>query len=171
MSCPRCQIVPDAHSFNYFGESNDIKYYYTSPARARDTKETPETLSYYKMHINQAKTSKWVWIIDCAGMKMKHYSSIEIIKSMIKLLLDEHKGLLIKICIIHPNSWIKGALAILKPFLKKETLEKIQIIEGEKVELLIELEKVGIKGKSLNWLVSVFSIMPEPTVLPNVCSN
>lgn len=166
MTCPRCQIVPDAHSFNYFGELNDIKYYYTSPARARDTKETVETLSYYKAHINQAKNSKWVWLIDCAGMKMKHYSSIELIKNLIKLLLDEHKGFLTKICIIHPNTWIKGALSIMKPFLKKETLEKIQIVEGEKVELLLELEKLGIKGKPLNWLVSVFSLGHEPSILP-----
>ena len=168
MTCPRCQIVPDAHSFNFFGSINEVKYYYTSPARARDTKETPETLNYYKIHINQAKTSKWVWVIDCAGMKMKHYSSIEIIKSMIKLLLDEHKGILIKICIIHPNSWIKGAITIMRPFLKKETLDKINVIEGEKMELLTGLEKLGIKGQPLNWLITVFSIPHEPSVLQNV---
>ena len=170
MTCPRCAIVPDAHSFNYFGTISGTKYYYTSPARARDFKETPETLSYYKTHINQAKTGKWIWVIDCAGMQIKHYSSMEIIKNMIKVLLDEHKGFMQKICIIHPNTWIKTALTMMKPFLKKETVEKIQIIEGEKVELLVSLEKQGIKGQPMIWLLSVFSLPNEPSILPNVAS-
>ena len=168
MTCPRCQLVPDAHSFNYFGTTNDIKYYYTSPARARDYKETPETLSYYKTHINAAKVGKWTWVIDCEGMQIKHYSSMEIIKSMIKLLLDEHKGYLVKICIIHPNTWIKTALTVMRPFLKKETIDKIQVIEGDKMELLVGLEKLGIKGTAINWLISVFSLPKEPSVLPLV---
>ena len=168
MACPRCNVVPDAHSFNYFGIINGTSYYYTSPARARDYKETPETFTYYKLHINNAKSGNWVWVIDCAGMQMKHYSSMEIIKNMMKILLEEHKGFLQKICIIHPNTWIKTALSVMKPFLKKDTLEKITIIEGEKLELLVGLEKIGIKGHPLNWLLSVFSTPLEPSVLPNV---
>lgn len=168
MACPRCKAVPDAHSFNYFGAVGDTNYYYTSPTRARDYKETPETFTYYKLHINQAKTGNWVWVIDCAGMQIKHYSSMEIIKNMIKILLDEHKGFLQKICIIHPNTWIKTAMALMKPFLKKETIDKISIIEGEKVELLVALEKLGLKGAPLNWLISVFNMPLEPSLLPNV---
>ena len=168
MTCPRCSLVPDAHSFNYFGKVADTKFYYTSPARARDYKETPDTFTYYKLHINKAKTGKWVWIIDCAGMQIKHYSSMEIIKSMIKILLDEHKGFLNKICIIHPNAWIKTAMSIMKPFLKKETIEKITIVEGEKVELLVALERLGLTGSPLKWLISVFNMPFEPMVLPTI---
>jgi len=160
MACPRCKMVPDAHSFNYFGTIADRKYYYTSPARARDYKETSETLTYYKLHINNAKTGEWVWIIDCAGM--------EIIKNMVKVLLDEHNGFLQKIYIIHPNTWIKTAMTVMKPFLKRETLDKILIIEGEKVELIVALEKLGLKGAALNWLLSVFGMPFEPAVLPTV---
>jgi len=117
------------------------------------------------MHINAAKQGKWIWIIDCEGMQIKHYSSMEIIKNMIKVLLDEHKGFLLKICIIHPNTWIKTALTMMKPFLKKETVEKIQIIEGDKMELLVGLEKLGVPIK---WLITVFSMPKEPSVLPVV---
>jgi len=91
MTCKRCQIVPAAHSFNYFGDLNDAKLYYTSPARAHDYKETPETYSYYKAHIDEAKSNKWIWVIDCEGMQMKHYSSIELIKKIMKTILEEHK--------------------------------------------------------------------------------
>jgi hypothetical protein len=168
MACPRCNIVPDAHSFNYFGAAQGTSYYYTSPSRARDYKETPDTFTYYKLHINNAKTGQWAWVIDCAGMQTKHYSSMEIIKNMIKILLEEHKGFLQKIYIIHPNTWIKTAMTLMKPFLKKETVEKINIIEGEKLELLIALEKIGLKGHPLNWLLTVFAMPFEPAVLPNV---
>jgi len=167
MSCKRCKEAPAAHSFSYFGNLGDTMMYYTSPARALDYKETPETYSYYKSHIDSAKTSKWIWVIDCAGMQMKHYSSIELIKKMMKMILEEHSGVLEKIWILHPNAWIKGAVAILKPFLKKETIEKIKILEGDKLELLVNLEKTGLTGKPINWLLHTFSLPFEPMVLPN----
>lgn len=166
MPCKRCLEVPVAHSFKYFGELKDMKLYYTSPARALDYKETPDTLTYYKSHIDDAKYTKWIWVIDCAGMQMKHCSSIEIIKKIMKILLEEHNGLLEQIWILHPNTWIKGAVTIMKPFLKKETINKIKILEGEKLELLINLEKTGLTGKPLKWLLTVFSMPFEPTVLP-----
>jgi hypothetical protein len=167
MTCKRCQIVPAAHSFNYFGDLNDIKLYYTSPARAHDYKETSETYSYYKAHIDAAKSNKWIWVIDCEGMQMKHYSSIELIKKIMKAILEEHKGLLDKIWIIHPNAWIRGAVTIMKPFLKKDVVERIKIFEGSKLELLVNLEKTGISGQPLKWLLNVFTLPTEPMVLPN----
>ena len=73
------------------------------------------------------------------------------------MLLDEHKGLLQSIWIIHPNTWIKTAVTLLRPFLKKETLEKVQVIEGDKIELCVALEHRGFKGAPLNWLLSSFA--------------
>jgi len=157
MSCSKCVLLPNSHSFEHVGTINGIELFYTSPARALDYKETQETFGYYKNHIDVAKKNKWIWIVDCDGMKMKHYSSIDIIKKLIQMLLEEHKGLLQSIWIIHPNTWIKTAMTLLKPFLKKETVEKVQVIEGDKIELYVSLEKKGVKGVPLNWLVSTFS--------------
>ncbi len=157
MTCPRCQILPNAHSFVNFARVNDIELFYTSPARALDYKETGETFAYYKIHIDTAKDKKWIWIVDCEGMQMKHYSSIELIKKLIQMLLNEHKGQLQSIWIIHPNTWIKTAVTLMKPFLKKETLEKIQVINGDKLELYLDLEKRGIKGNALAWLTNTFT--------------
>ena len=167
MPCKRCLEMPAAHSFKYFGELKDARLYYTSPARAFDYKETPDTYTYYKSHIDEAKDTKWIWVIDCGGMQIKHCSSIEIIKKIMKSLLEEHNGLLEQIWILHPNAWIKGAITILKPFLKKQTIDKIKVLEGEKLELLVSLEKTGISGKPLNWLLATFSVPFVPTVLPN----
>jgi len=83
------------------------------------------------------------------------------------MILEEHSGVLEKIWILHPNAWIKGAVAILKPFLKKETIEKIKILEGDKLELLVNLEKTGLTGKPINWLLHTFSLPFEPMVLPS----
>jgi len=157
MSCQRCLQTPNAHSFIHVGSVNDIKLFYTSPARAIDYKETAETFNYYKSHIESTKNSKWIWIVDCEGMKMKHYSSIELIKKLIQLILDEHKKSLQNIWIIHPNTWIKTAVAMIKPFLEKDIVEKLHVIDGDKIELYMALEKHGLKADTIKGLTATFS--------------
>jgi hypothetical protein len=157
MTCERCDLIPNAHSFIHFGAVNGINLFYTSPARAIDYKETAETFNYYKTHIDSAKNNKWIWMVDCEGMQMKHYSSIEIIKKLIQMILDEHKGLLQSIWIIHPNTWIKTALMLIRQFLNKDIYEKIQMIDGDKMEVYLALEKRGLKGEHIKWLTSTFA--------------
>jgi len=168
MPCARCAECPDAHSFVYFGKVNATSLYYTSPARAHDYKENAQTYSYYKAHVDSAKGSPWIWVIDCAGMKMKHYSSLEITRKLMQVIMNEHAGILQHVWIIHPNSWMRATLNVLKPFLKAETQKKIRIFEGEKTELYVGLEQAGLKGPPLQWLTAVFAKEPVPSPLPVV---
>lgn len=166
MACPRCAAFPDAHNFVYFGKKDNINLFYSSPARGHDYREVNETFSYYKAHLDTAKDSPWIWVIDCAGMKIKHYSSIGITKKVINVLTTEHKETLHKVWLVHPNTWARSFLATIKPFLKKEVIEKIHIFEGDKLELYVGLEKAGLKGNPLHWLLSVFAKPQEPGHLP-----
>ena len=168
MACPRCVELPDAHSFTYFGKMNDISLYYTSPARAHDFKENAQTYSYYKNHVDSAKPGPWIWVIDCAGMKIKHYSSLEITRKLIQMLMAEHKGILQSIWIVHPNAWMRTTINVMKPFLKAETLSKIKLLEGERTELYVGLEKAGLSGRPLQWLNTVFVSPQVPGPLPPI---
>jgi len=171
MSCAKCAIAPDSHSFSYFGTSRqvaalgELKYYYTAPARARDYKETAETFNYYKVHIDGAKNTEWVWVVDCAGMKLHHYASLNLIRKLVKYTKAEHADQLKKVLVIHPNTWMKGTLQTLKT-LFPNGLSKLTILEGEKTELMVGLEKVGIGGQQLQWLIRAFATNPEPGTLP-----
>jgi len=152
--------------FLKFATIHNIDYYYISAARAIDYKETEKTYSYFKSHIESASHNKWISIIDCAGMKQRHYSSIGLIHKVVKLLTTEHKDKLEKIWILHPNSWVRATLAIVKPFLSKETQAKIRIFDSNKLILYTDLEKAGLTGKGLLWLISVFGLEPVPGQLP-----
>jgi hypothetical protein len=166
MPCGRCAVVPDSHCFLGLGTHNGITYFYTSPPRGHDYKETPDTLAYYKAHLDEAKTHKWIWIIDCKEMKAKHYSSPEMSKQMVKYLSTEHRGQLKEIWIINPNTWIRGLVAIIKPFFNKEITDRLQIIPKSGLELYMELETRGMNGYPCRNLVTIVNTPYVPGLLP-----
>jgi hypothetical protein len=168
MACPRCRVVPDAHSFTYFGLIGDIHYYYSSAAKARDYKESPETLGNYIMHTNLAKGKKWAWIVDCKGMKMNHYPSLSLVTKMTKFLKDEHQDFLTMIYVVHPNTWVKNSIQLWKKIVPYGNIQKITTLEGEKLELLVSLKNADIHGEPLIWLMNVFKMPDEPCFLPDV---
>jgi hypothetical protein len=168
MACPRCKEVPDAHSFTYCGKIDNIYYYYSSAAKSRDYKETPETLGNYIMHTNLAKGKQWVWIIDCKGIKMNQYPSLSLVSKMTKYLKEEHQDFLTMIYIVHPNTWIKNSIKLWKKIVPYGNTQKITILDGERLELLVFFKNAGIHGDLLIWLMNVFKMPDEPCFLPDV---
>lgn len=168
MACPRCRVVPDAHSFTYFGPIGDIHYYYSSPTKARDYKEGPETLMNYITHLDYVRGQKWAWIIDCKGMKINHYPSLDLVSKMTKNLAENHRDFLTMIYIVHPNIWIKNSLKLWKKVVPYGNIQKVTILEGDKLELLVSLKKANINGEPLIWLMNIFKMPDEPCFLPDV---
>ena len=168
MACPRCKEFPDAHSFTYCGKIDNIYYYYSSAAKSRDYKETPETLGNYIMHTNLAKGKQWVWIIDCKGIKMNKYPSLSLVSKMTKYLKEEHQDFLTMIYIVHPNPWIKNSIKLWKKIMPYGNTQKITILDGERLELLVSLKNAGIHSDLLIWLMNVFKMPDEPCFLPDV---
>lgn len=161
MACAKCREVPESHSFTHFGQFNGINLFYTAPARVLDLKETDEKINNFKQHLDLAKGSQWIWIFDCGAMQLKHSSSLTYTQKLAKILASEHEPFLKGIWIIRPNSWIKTVIKFLKTLFKTDLLNKVQIMEGEKLELYISLEKKGLNGKPLQWIGNVVTLKPE----------
>lgn len=161
MACPKCADNPEMHSFTPFGKFGDANLFYTAPARVLDYKESEEKIINFKKHLDTAKGTPWIWVFDCGGMQMKHYSSTNYTRRLAQILANEHEGVLQAIWIIRPNTWIKTVLKFLKSLFKTPLLNKVKIKEGEKLELYISLEKEGLQGKPLQWLGVVIALKPE----------
>ena len=166
MPCDRCTVVPDSHCFLGLGTNEGITYFYTSPVRGHDYRETKDTLTYYKSHIDEAKNRKWIWVIDCKEMQTRHYASAEMSKNIVKYLVGEHKGQLQEIWIINPNTWIRGLIAIIKPFFSKAVTDKLHVLHKSGLELYIDLESRGLKGYPCRNLVTIINTPYVPGILP-----
>ena len=114
MACPKCIENPESHSFTQFGKFGDANLIYTSPARALDYKESEEKIVNFKKHMDTALGAPWIWVFDCGGMQMKHFSSMNYTRRLAQILTNEHENYLQAIWIIRPNAWIKTTLKFLK---------------------------------------------------------
>jgi len=164
MSCPLCASVPDSHSFVPFGSVGNNALFYTSPARAKDIKESQEKIVNFKKHLDTAK-GPWIWVFDCGGMTMKHCNSMNFMLALAKILAAEHEDKLQKMIVLRPNTWIKTTLKLLKGMIKTGLLGKIKLVEGGSVELYMGLEG-HIMGKPLQWLGTTLMLKPEEALPP-----
>lgn len=155
MACPKCVEIPESHSFTHFGKFGEANLFYTAPARVLDYKESEQKIVNFKMHLDTAKGSPWIWVFDCGEMQFKHYSSMNYTRRLAQILTNEHEPYLQAIWIIRPNAWLKTTLKFLQSIFKSVLLSKVEIKEGEKLELYIKLEKLGLPAKQLQWLGQV----------------
>jgi hypothetical protein len=145
-----------AHSFIRFGCAvNGENLYYTAPARARDYKESAQKLADFKIHLEEARGGPWIWIFDCAGIEYKHYSSLEFIQELGRVFMTEHADTLKAIIVIHPTMILKAAVATCRPFMKKELMAKLRILDEDGLALMVKLGELGIPT---HWLFQTFNV-------------
>jgi hypothetical protein len=129
MSCPHCSV----HSFHPFGIQEDTTLVYTAPALTVE-KETAQTLGNHKKYLD-TMNGPWVWIIDFASMEAKHYTSLGLTQSLIRLLNAEHSDKLKGIYLINPNFWLRSVIPVTKPLLNPTLQKKIHLCETSILEL------------------------------------
>jgi hypothetical protein len=83
-------------------------------------------------------------------MRNEHYCSYDFVKSLAREFTEENKDTLVGILIIHPNSWLKAAMKIIKPFFKSALLERVSILSHDKFLLLDTLRPMNISNRHLN---------------------
>jgi hypothetical protein len=101
-------------------------------------------------------------------MLLKHVTSIQFSSSVSNIIVKEHNDSLQAIWILQPNHWVKGTLKLLRAIFGAESMKKIHLMEGDKLELYVSLEQKGLSGKPLQWLSTVFVTTPEPGHLPAI---
>ena len=152
MACPQCASNPRSHSFFQIGETADgVRLWYTAAGRAEELVDTPAKFSYFKTHLDQARSSPWIWIFDCAGMTTRHHSSVAFMRSLVGALSAEHTTLLQGILILHPSIWMRAAITLLSPFLSNVITRNIRYFDKPDSTFLHHIRTVKIT--SMPWRI------------------
>jgi hypothetical protein len=83
-------------------------------------------------------------------MQIKHYSSLEFVGKLARILSEEHVHSLDKIFVVNPNLWMRGLLAFMKTVSASQLLKKTHVIEGSNFDMLIAMEKHGISRPNID---------------------
>jgi hypothetical protein len=164
MSCKKCLIDPNFHSFVNFGTIGTTRLFYTAPARSLDYNKDGTKLENFKRHLLDTKGEPWIWVMDCNGMTVKDYTDINFTMEFLKTLSANYANTLKSVLIIKPNVWIKTSINTCKNMFKTSIFDKIQYCEGSPIELFLFYEKLGISAGALKWLVSIDVGKPLPTL-------
>jgi hypothetical protein len=159
-ACPACIKEPNTHSFTEFGSKDGTKLFYTAPARSNPSETCEVRLANFKHHLDQTKGSPWIWIFDFADMESKHHTSIKFTTGLAKLLIEEHETNLKEILLVRMNPWAMFILNMLKTLFTSPIFSRIRFIDGETLELYMNLKK-EFQGKPLLWLGKTVMLGPE----------
>jgi hypothetical protein len=157
VACATCATAPGSHSFVHFGNVRGVDYFYTAPARA-SLAETPDVrIANFKKHLDSAKGRPWVWIFDCGGMEMKHAMSVEHIRRLTAILIEEHADVLQRLVIVRPTIWVQGMVTLMRQLVPAALGRRLEVVDGGKLEQLVALERIGLHGAPLGWLNGVLT--------------
>ena len=152
MPCKKCLEKPNYHSFVKFGKIGDVNLFYTAPAKAQDLNEDGTKLANVLLHIEEGTEKKpWIWVVDCANMKIKHYTEMSFNTSLMRVLgNDPH---LQAIWILRSNIWIRTTAALLKTIMKNNALNRVEYIDKTGLELFDSLRKKQLDETAIRWLL------------------
>ena len=150
--CQKCLTEKDFHSFIKFGAVSSSALFYTAPAKARDNNKDGTKLANMKLHIqNDTEGKPWIWVVDCANMKMTPYTEMSFNGPFMTLLSLEPT--LQEVWVLRPNAWIKTTAAILKKMSKTNVFNKLKYFEGSNIEIFNKLQTSGLDVNTLKWLI------------------
>lgn len=164
MSCPKCQVDPEYHSFTNIGSLEDGgQIFYTAHGRAKEDGPYDQMISNFKLHLDTAKDSRWIWIFDCQDMKQ--YYSLGLFRDLSNILHKDHNVSLEAIYIIRPNFLVYALFKTMQYILQSNVLKKVHILS--ETNLFCTFERLGISGNPLHWLTEVLKV-PVTAPLPKI---
>jgi len=146
-----------AHSFQKLGTLNDGKtnIFYTSPRRAVIQKDTPANVDNYIEHLKDTLPGPWIWIFDAKDMKSNDFISNGSGKKILDILQTDYYNTLKCVYIVNPTTPMRMFLGIMRPFMKKETNERVYMCSLGLIEMVDKLQKVGINAPELSTVVKL----------------
>lgn len=125
--CQTCIDEPGSHSFDFIGTNEDnIKMYYTCPAKASKYWDTKGILLHYKELLEANDGHPWIWIFDGAGFDLTHSMQVATALGIIHLLKSRYGKFLIEIRIIHPSIYIRSFYGMIYQFMPQELIDIIK---------------------------------------------
>ena len=166
MSCPKCQVDPEYHSFTNFGSLEDGgRIFYTAPARAKEDGPYEQFITNFKLHLETAKDSRWIWIFDCEQMKQSY--GLGFLRDLANVLHKDHDLALEAIYLIRPNFLVYTLIKTMQYLLRSDVLKKVHILSETNLALFYKFETLGISGNALHWLTEVLKV-PVTAPLPKI---
>lgn len=162
MSCLKCKIDPNFHSFTDIGIFDNTKYIYTAPSRSKDITKDGSKLENFKKHVGDIGGGPWVWILDCSDIASNEPIDTNYISGVVKFLSENHDDTLKKVYVIKLNKVVKAGVFVIKKMFKQTLFERIEYFDGSPLELYLQYEKKGFNPKMIKWLISIDAGKPLP---------
>ena len=150
MQCPKCIETPGFHSFIKLGKTTKgYDIIYSKPAIVEERKLTEETMENYLIHLDDAGTKPWVWIIDSRGLDNLETPNLFLLHKFYLEIQKRYKNILKHIFILNKSYMMQIIYTMLYPFLSFEIKE--MVIFCSKNESLLEY---GIDKQIINNILS-----------------
>lgn len=131
--CETCDKEPGSHSFTYLCKTlrpELCEYiFYTCVGDAKKYNDSDGIIKHYKNFLNKMNPDKWIWVFNCDGFGLKHYTEINTIKKL--ALLVKTFGRIEAIYIVNSPGLLDVVLNIVQPILDKETFGKIKLVKSK----------------------------------------
>lgn len=126
--CPLCSIDPTSHSLNEVFQTENVKYYYTCPSKAKLYYDTKSIINHYDGILSEIpENMSWIWIFDGTNFNFNHVLQVNVGIELGKLLSSKFSNSCKKIIIINPTKYISIIYEIIKPFLNTKIKSIIEI--------------------------------------------
>jgi hypothetical protein len=104
-------------SFTKVNDENLVSTYYTIPAKATPSSDTPAILHFIEDTLEKDENQQWKWVIDATGFTLEHAMELHTAKALCQLFDTKYKSRLIQMTIIHPTWHIHTLFYLLWPFI------------------------------------------------------
>lgn len=159
--CPRCKETSGrAHSFELVGSLRDniTNIFYTSLGESTEPEDSPDTLAGYLFHMQETRPHSWIWILDCRGMKSKDLLRSGLVKALTDILQRITIETLIGVYILNPTIAMNAVIQCIKPFLYKETRQRIHVCNMGLIDTVNRLESAGVTRHAMIKITQKLSI-------------
>jgi hypothetical protein len=152
--CEICAKEPGSHSFTYFCRTQKPNIYeyvfYTCIGDAKKYKDSEGIVAHYSGCLNTMNPDKWIWVFNCDGFGLKHYTEVNTITKLANLV--KTFGRVEAIYLVNPPKLLDVFFKIVKPILDKDTYGRIKVVKSQQIVDEVLLEKSD-KDKLLKLLV------------------
>jgi len=149
MECPKCLEIQGFHHFSIIGETNNgLCIYYSKPSIHTEKRLTEESIVNYLIHLDNASTKPWVWIIDSRGLDNLETPNLLLLRKFYLQLKTRYKDVLQKIFILNESFMMKIIYNMIYPFLSSEIKNLIVLCPTEEVLLNNNIDELIIKKLS-----------------------
>ena len=160
--CSRCKETGGrAHSFEYIGHLRDgiSNIFYTSLADATEPEDSPDTLAGYLFHMQEVQAHPWIWILDCRGMKSKDLLRSGLAKQLINVVQHTNIETLHGVFILYPTMAMNAVIQCIKPFLYKETRNRIHLCNMGLIDTINRLESAGVPRQEMSHITRKLAVL------------